>query len=165
MKKILPFLIIFAILSSCKKDIVKAPNHLIERGKMVNIMYDLSILDAMKNQNPTSLEKYKINSKEYIFKKYKIDSVQFVQNNLYYSSDYKGYKLMYEEIKARLDKNVKSTETLIKIETKKIAAKKIAAKKIAEEKLKSKKATDSIKKSKEKQVKEADSIRKIKERK
>ncbi len=160
MKKILPFLIIFAILSSCKKDIVKAPNHLIERGKMVNIMYDLSILDAMKNQNPTSLEKYKINSKEYIFKKYKIDSVQFVQNNLYYSSDYKGYKLMYEEIKARLDKNVKSTETLIKIETKKIAAKKIA-----EEKLKSKKATDSIKKSKEKQVKEADSIRKIKERK
>ncbi len=160
MKKILLFLIIFAILSSCKKDIVKAPNHLIERGKMVNIMYDLSILDAMKNQNPTSLEKYKINSKEYIFKKYKIDSVQFVQNNLYYSSDYKGYKLMYEEIKARLDKNVKSTETLIKIETKKIAAKKIA-----EEKLKSKKATDSIKKSKEKQVKEADSIRKIKERK
>jgi len=160
MKKILLFFIVFAILSSCKKDIVKSPDHLIERGKMIDIMYDLSILDAIKNQNPTSLEKYKINSKEYIYKKYKIDSVQFVQNNLFYSSDYKDYKLMYEEIKGRLDKNVKSSEALIKIETKKIAAKKAA-----EEKLKAKKVADSIKKNKLKQVKVADSIKKIKERK
>jgi hypothetical protein len=160
MKKILPLLILFTILSSCKKDIVKTPDHLIERGKMVDIMYDLSVLDAIKNQNTTSLATHKINPKEYIFKKYNVDSIQFVQNNLYYSSDYKGYQIIYEEIKARLDKNMKSTEALIKIESKKIAAKKAV-----HEKLVAKKVADSIKKIKKNQVKIADSIKKIKERK
>ena len=147
MKKILLFLIGLTILSSCKKDIIKTPDHLIERDKMINIMYDLSILDAIKNQNPSSLEKYKINSKEYIYKKYKIDSIQFVQNNLFYSADYKGYQLMYEEVKGRLDKNMKSTEALVKIEIKKAIAKKAA-----DEKLKAKKVSDSIKKIKERKL-------------
>jgi hypothetical protein len=42
-------------------------------------MYDLSILDAIKYQNPASLETYKINPSQYIYKKYKIDSAQFAQ--------------------------------------------------------------------------------------
>ena len=141
MKKIVLLFILFTLLNSCKKDIVKTPDHLIERGKMLNIMYDLSILEAIKNQNPSSLEKYKINSKQYVFNKYKIDSIQFVQNNLYYSADYKDYQLMYEEVKTRIDKNMKSTEALVKIETKKSEAKKAA-----KEKLMAKRVEDSIKK-------------------
>ena len=170
MKKIIPFLIVLTILSSCKKDIVNAPNHLIEKEKMINIMYDLSILEAIKNQNPSSLETYKINPNEYIYKKYKIDSVQFAQNNKYYASDYKTYKDMFDEIKARLDKNKKLTEALIKIETQKNVLKiKLKAKKVADSikkgKMKPVKNADSIKNKKLKQLKNADSIKKIKERK
>ena len=174
MKKIISFLIVLILLTACKQDIVKAPIHLIEKEEMINIMYDLSILEAIKNQNPTSLETYKINPNEYIYKKYKIDSVQFAQNNKYYAADYKTYKVIYDEIKARLDKNKKTTEVLIKVENKKNRLKKAAA-----EKLKAKKASDSIKKSHPKllkklnpikksklmQLKFADSIKKIKERK
>jgi hypothetical protein len=59
---------------------------------MIDVMYDLSILDAIKYQNPASLETYKINPSQYIYKKYKIDSAQFAQSNIYYASNYKDYK-------------------------------------------------------------------------
>jgi hypothetical protein len=159
MKKILPFLIVLSILASCKKEVVKTPKNLIEKEKMVNIMYDLSILEAIKIQNPSSLDTFKINSNLYIYKKYKIDSAQFAQNNIYYASDYKEYKKMYEQVKSRLDKNVTATEILIKDKKKKDLLLEKAKKK-----LKIKKEADSIKKAKQKTVREADSIKKIKER-
>jgi len=160
MKKIIPFLVLLTILFSCKNEIVKKPNRLIEKEKMVNVMYDLSILEAIRNQNPNSLETRKINPTEYIYKKHKIDSIQFVQSNAYYASDYKEYKLMYDQVKSRLDKRKSSVESLVKIESKKSKARKIA-----EGKLKAKKVADSIKKAKKeiKIKKESDSIKKIKE--
>ncbi len=159
MKKIIPFFTILTILCSCKNEIVKKPNHLIERNKMVDIMYDMSILEGIKTVNPSSLDTFKINSNNYIYKKYKIDSLQFAQNNIYYASDYKEYKLMFEEIKSRLDKNSSLMESVVKIENKKIAARKLA-----EEKAKAKKVADSMKKAKKeiKLKKVADSIKKIK---
>jgi len=159
MKKIIPFLVVLTILASCKKEIVKTPDHLIEKEKMINIMYDLSILEGIRTINSGSIDTLKIYSNDYIYKKYKIDSVQFVQNNIYYASDYKEYKAMFEQIKSRLDKNKSLMETLVKIESKKITAQKIA-----EGKLKAKKIADSIKKAKEdlKIKKVADSIKKFK---
>jgi hypothetical protein len=56
---------------------------------MIDVMYDLSILDAIKYQNP-SLETYKINPSQYIYKSIKL-TAQFAQSNIYYSN-YKDYK-------------------------------------------------------------------------
>jgi predicted patatin/cPLA2 family phospholipase len=162
MKKILPFLIVLSILISCKKEIIKTPNHLIEKEKMVNIMYDLSLLESIKVQNPSSLDTFNINTNDYIFKKYKIDSIQFAQNNIYYAADYKEYKKMFEKIKARLDQNKAIVESLIKTQKKKdVLLKK------QKEKLKRKREADSIKKVKNelRKTKEADSIKKIKKKK
>ena len=91
------------MLLSCKKELVKTPNHLIEKDKMVNIMYDLALLEAIKIQNPSSLDSFKINSNEYIFKKYKIDSLQFAQSNKYYASDIKKYKAIVENVNKRIE--------------------------------------------------------------
>ncbi|WP_395050863.1 DUF4296 domain-containing protein [Flavobacterium sp.] len=161
-KKILPLLIVLSIFLSCKKEIIKTPNHLIEKEKMVNIMYDLSLLEAIKIQNPTSLDTFNINANDYIFKKYKIDSIQFAQSNIYYAADSEEYNKMFEKMKARLDKNKSLVETLIKNKKKKddLLKKK-------KEKLKIKREADSIKKVKKelKTAKEADSIKKVKERK
>jgi hypothetical protein len=146
MKKILPFLLVLLTLLSCK---------------MVDIMYDLSLLEAIKNQNYSSIDSLKINSNEYIFKKYKIDSLQFAQNNIYYAADYKGYKKMFEKVKKRIDNNKTLVETSIKNQKKKDS---LLKKK--QQKLKIKRETDSIKNAKQKlkTVKVADSIKKIKER-
>lgn len=175
-KKILLFLVVLSMLLSCKKELVKTPNHLIEKDKMINIMYDLALLEAIKIQNPSPLDSFKINSNEYIFKKYKIDSLQFAQNNIYYAADYKEYKKMFEKIKSRLDKNKISLENLIKEKKKKenllikqkkkqkIKREADSIKKIKQD-LKLKKETDSIKKAKELKVsKSTDSLKKVKKK-
>ncbi|MDI5886826.1 DUF4296 domain-containing protein [Flavobacterium yafengii] len=119
MRKIIAFLTIVTLFVSCKEEVVNKPERLIEKDVMVNIMYDLSILEAIRNQNPASLDTFKINSRDYIFKKYKIDSVQFAKSNVYYASDYNEYKSMFEQIRKRLEANTKSVDSLVKLKKKK----------------------------------------------
>jgi len=160
-KKILLFLVVLSMLFSCKKELVKSPNRLIEKDKMINIMYDLALLEAIKMQNPNSLDSFKINSNEYIFKKYTIDSIQFSQNNMYYAADYKEYKKMFEIIKLRFENDKISVEKLIKDKKKK---EDLLKKQKQKQKLKIKREADSVKKLKQvlKFKKETDSIKKAK---
>ncbi|CAD0003457.1 MULTISPECIES: DUF4296 domain-containing protein [Flavobacterium] len=150
MKNFVFILLVLFLSVSCKKELVKEPAKLIAKEKMIDIIYDLSLLDAIKYQQPLSLDSVESNPKKFIFKKYKVDSLQFAQSNIYYAADYDNYKEMFDEINARLDKEKKVIEKKIKAEEKKAAkAKKIAeAKKAAEAKKKKLKETpkDSVKK-------------------
>jgi hypothetical protein len=119
MRKIITLLTIITLFVSCKEEVVNKPERLIEKDVMVDIMYDLSVLEAIKYQNPTSLDTFKINPREYIFKKYKIDSIQFAKSNVYYASDYEDYKLMFEQITKRLETTKKSADSLVTVEKKK----------------------------------------------
>jgi len=145
MTKISSFFIVLILLVGCKNELVKEPKRLIEREKMVDIMYDLSLLEGMKAQNPALMDSIKYTSNQYIYKKYKIDSIQFAQSNIYYAADYKEYEKMYNQIKTRLDKEKNQVNSLIKAEAKK---KMLIA--MAKKKLKEKKEADSIKKAKQK---------------
>ena len=116
MKKGVLFFILISLILSCKEEVVKKPENLIEKEIMVDVMYDLALLEAIKYQSPNALETHKINPDEYIFKKHKIDSAQFVQSNMYYASDYKQYKKMYDQISSRLKENKSLTEAAIKSE-------------------------------------------------
>ncbi|WP_431243222.1 DUF4296 domain-containing protein [Flavobacterium sp. P21] len=114
------FIILVLFLSvSCKKEIVKEPKGLIEREKMIDIMYDLSLLEAMKYQNPLSLDSVESDPKKFIFKKYKVDSLQFAQSNIYYASDYETYKELYDELGKRLQVKERATDSILQIEEKK----------------------------------------------
>lgn len=119
MKKAISIFVLLIVLSSCKEKVVEKPEKLIERDVMVDIMYDLSLLEAIRYQNPTSVEKYKTNPAEFIFKKYKIDSAQFAQNNRYYAADYVEYKAMSDEILKRIDQEKAVADSLVKLENKK----------------------------------------------
>ena len=116
MKKGVLFFILISLILSCKEEVVKKPENLIEKEIMVDVMYDLALLEAIKYQSPNALQSHKINPDEYIYKKYKIDSAQFVQSNMYYASDYKEYKKMYDQINSRLVKNKSLLEEAIKNE-------------------------------------------------
>jgi hypothetical protein len=118
MKKIV-VLVVLLVFVSCKEEVVKKPNRLIEKDVMVNIMYDLSLLEAIKYQSPTTLDSNKISPKQYIYKKYKVDSLQFAQSNVYYASDYEEYKNMFEQMTKRLDQKKLAVEAFIKAEKKK----------------------------------------------
>ena len=116
MKKGVLFFILISLIFSCKEEVVKKPENLIEKEIMVDVMYDLALLEAIKYQSPNALQAHKINPDEYIYKKYKIDNAQFVQSNMYYASDYKEYKKMYDQINSRLVKNKSLLEEAIKNE-------------------------------------------------
>jgi hypothetical protein len=119
MKKIILILALLTLLISCKDEVVKKPERLIEKDVMIDIMYDLAVLEAIKYQNPVSLDTFKINPRDFIYKKYKIDSLQFAKSNVYYASDYEDYKLMFEQITKRLDASKKSADSLVNLEKKK----------------------------------------------
>lgn len=119
MKKIILFLAVLTLLVSCKDEVVQKPERLIDKDVMLDVMYDLAVLDAIKYQNPVSLDTFKINPRDFIYKKYKIDSLQFAKSNVYYASDYEDYKLMFEQITKRLDANKKSADSLVNLEKKK----------------------------------------------
>jgi hypothetical protein len=119
MKKIILFLAVLTLLISCKDEVVKKPERLIEKDVMIDVMYDLAVLEAIKYQNPVSLDTFKINPRDFIYKKYKIDSLQFAKSNVYYASDYEDYKLMFEQITKRLDASKKSADSLVNLEKKK----------------------------------------------
>jgi hypothetical protein len=119
MKKIILFLAVLTLLISCKDEVVKKPERLIEKDVMLDIMYDLAVLEAIKYQNPVSLDTFKINPRDFIYKKYKIDSLQFAKSNVYYASDYEDYKLMFEQITKRLETTKKSADSLVTVEKKK----------------------------------------------
>jgi Domain of unknown function (DUF4296) len=129
MKKLISLLAIIFILVSCKDEVIKKPKRLIEKEVMVNIMYDLSLLEAIRYQNPASLDTFRINPKKYIYKKYKIDSLQFAQSNAYYASDYEEYANIVARLEDRLTKKKAETVALIKAEAKKKNKKKNKKKK------------------------------------
>ena len=86
----------------CNSSSVEKPNNLIDKDKMVDILYDISLLEAIKTQNINGGITPKMGN-DFIYKKYKIDSVQFVKSNKYYASDIEGYKKMFEKVKQRLN--------------------------------------------------------------
>ena len=140
MKKGISLLAILALLG-CKEDLVKKPEHLIEKSKMMDIMYDLALLEAVKYQNPAVLDSNQIRPKQFIYKKYKIDSLQLAQNNIYYAADYKNYKIMFESVVKRIANEKKRVNSVIKLEEKQ---KKIRIAQLKKKRQLAKKSKDSI---------------------
>ena len=140
MKKSISLLAILALLG-CKENLVKKPERLIEKSKMMDIMYDLSLLEAIKYQNPAVLDSNQIRPKQFIYKKYKIDSLQLAQNNVYYAADYKSYKVMFETVVKRITDQKKRAIAATKAEEKK---NKIRTAKLKKKKKLEKKSRDSI---------------------
>ena len=103
MKKILLIVIAFIICASCRKQVVAKPDNLIPESQMVDIIYDLSLLEAIRTQRPMSLDRHNLDPRTYIYNKYKIDSVQFAQSNKFYAGDVGRYKRIYEAVDKRLE--------------------------------------------------------------
>tara|TARA_S200000501_G_scaffold262908_1_gene246798 strand:- start:937 stop:1365 length:429 start_codon:yes stop_codon:yes gene_type:complete len=102
------FLIFLFILSSCG-FINDNENHnsenLISQEKMIDIIYDMSLISVSKGINKRILENNGMKPKSYILKKYNIDSLQFASSNEYYSKDLEQYLFIYEKVLEKLEFN------------------------------------------------------------
>ncbi|MES2545543.1 MAG: DUF4296 domain-containing protein [Bacteroidota bacterium] len=121
MKKISALFLLLSICLSCEQSSIVKPDNLIDEDVMVDIIYDFSLLEAIKAENRTSLQENKINPNDYIYKKYKIDSLQFAKSDQYYASDVKNYKKLYEKVTKRLEEKTKKyeKETILRPSTQK----------------------------------------------
>jgi len=97
------FILISLCFASCKNEVVKQPKNLIAKDVMINIIYDLSVLEAAKTQTMGMQNNYP-KATDFIKAKYKVDSITFAQSTQYYASDVKEYKKMYDQVKEKLNK-------------------------------------------------------------
>lgn len=114
--RIILTLIILIIVQSCKDFNNKKPENLISEDKMVEILFDLEIINAARGENKKIIEEKISNVNNYLQNKYKIGIDQFENSISYYSSDILKYSTIIQEVEQKLD----STKNLIQ---KKINAK------------------------------------------
>ncbi|WP_298893573.1 DUF4296 domain-containing protein [uncultured Psychroserpens sp.] len=93
--------LIILLLFSCSNKAPK-PDNLIPEGKMVDIIYDVSILTAAKGVNRKLIENNGILPEEFIYNKHNIDSLQFVSSLNYYASDPEKYDNIYTRVDERI---------------------------------------------------------------
>ena len=98
------FLILMLVMFiSCGEDLMEKPKDLIPRQDMIEILKELTIINSARNTNVSALRENEIDPTAMVFKKYGIDSVQFVTSDRYYASLPAIYEGMYKEIEAQLD--------------------------------------------------------------
>jgi len=90
------YLIIVALfLASCSSNKVEKPDNLISEQKMVEVLYELSLINASRNYRPVGQkESIKMNSS--FFDYHGIDSLQFAVSNAYYATQPKRYLKIVE---------------------------------------------------------------------
>jgi|TARA_B100000959_G_scaffold22884_1_gene22085 hypothetical protein len=108
MKKI--FLVI-VVLFGCNKNVQKIPipDNLISEEKMVEVIYEMTLISVSKGVNRRILENSGVIPEKYIFEKYNIDSLQFALSNEFYSNDLNMYLDIYNRVKVKLQENKQIT--------------------------------------------------------
>ena len=103
-------LLLILLIFNCSNNLIKKvnePKNLISKSKMVDIIYDMTLISVAKGVNKSVLEKNGIIPENYIFSKYNIDSLIFAQSNEYYSYDLEIYQSIYKDVKIKLENNKK----------------------------------------------------------
>lgn len=113
MKKIIFIFITIAFISCSEKPVPK-PDNLLSKEEMENIIYDISILQAAEAYKPEILGTNSLYVKEYVFKKYNIDSTIYFQNYKYYAADIRVFKKLYKNVNNRLEEKKSIIDTLLK---------------------------------------------------
>ncbi len=105
--KIIKYIVVLVLILSCKHSTIekpKKPDNLISKGKMVDILYDITIVNTAVSTQKIALKNNGLQPKAYIFNKYNIDSLQFALSNNYYAFNPDIYKDIYDRLNKRLSK-------------------------------------------------------------
>jgi len=112
------FLLLFVSCGGEGKKRIKKPDNLISNGKMVDIIYDMSLISAAKGVNRKHMEQKGVHPDTYVYKKHDVDSTQFAQSNEYYAFDLNAYEEIYQKVKTKLEKEKKHFSDLVQVEDK-----------------------------------------------
>lgn len=102
------------VLVSCAEKVVEEPENLIPQDQMIEILYDLSILNAAKSGAKRQFDDAQIDVMGFIYTKYNIDSTQFAESDLYYASLPTEYQKIYQNVEAMLERKKDTLEAISK---------------------------------------------------
>jgi len=97
-------ILIFGVLLfwSCANEVVPRPDHILSLQEMEDIVFDLSILNVVVQSDKASFENESITPLAYVYKKHKIDSLIYAQNDLYFASRPLDYEYIYRRVEKKL---------------------------------------------------------------
>jgi len=104
MRKIIYIFALLLIVVACKKNIVPKPDKFLDEKQMESLLYDLAVLESMKVSQAQMLDSLQFNSKQFIYKKYQLDSLSLAQNMVYYASLPKDYDRIVRKVEEKLKK-------------------------------------------------------------
>ena len=95
-------LVVLAVVSCHDIERPKKPDNFIEREEMTDILYDISLLRALKTYSVNDMRALGLEPDTFIYDKYDVDSLQLAQSIDYYSVNFNEYTSIWEEVNARL---------------------------------------------------------------
>ncbi len=110
--RIVLFIISLIILTGCQNvEKPVMPDDLITRDMMVDILTDAYLSNAAKSVNNKIIRSNRIKLDSLIYKKYGIDSIQFVKSHAWYNADLKLYSEIFTEIEQQLEEMKKKIDS------------------------------------------------------
>ena len=70
---------------------------------MVEVLTELSLVQGARSYNRQMLEQVGLKPREYLWRKFDIDSSQFARSSDYYARNYVQYQRIYDSVKVRLE--------------------------------------------------------------
>ncbi|MBW2960473.1 DUF4296 domain-containing protein [Mesonia aestuariivivens] len=111
------FILTIGFLFSCQSvENANQPENLIPEDQMVNVLTDLLRLDAAEGYSTIEFEKREVTTKDLIFKKYSVDSLQFAKSTAYYAENFKLNERIYDRVQERLEHQKNIYDSLIEVE-------------------------------------------------
>jgi hypothetical protein len=123
MRKTWTLILGILLLFSCVEKIIEKPENLISRTEMEEMLYELAIINAAKSTDPTILESHFDSPTSFILEKHGVDSLQFVNSDIYYASQPLVYEAIYKSVTERLEKEKSALEEAKKKANDSLAAK------------------------------------------
>jgi hypothetical protein len=101
---------------SCKQESIPKPDNLLSKEQMANMLYDITLINAMKGVDKRKLDSSILHFDTYLYKKHKTDSAQFAISNNYYAANPLKYNEIYGMVSARLEKERKVVDKKMEAE-------------------------------------------------
>jgi len=105
MKNYIMISLILLLFNCQMNDKYTDQSDIISEKKMIDIIYDMALINVSKGINKRILENNGMKPQSYILKKYKIDSLLFVRSNNFYAKDLDKYLNIYDQVLKKLEKN------------------------------------------------------------
>ena len=112
-------LIALSAVIGCVEKVIEEPEDLIDEVTMTDILYDLSVLNALQSTSPGTLSQWDLEIMDIIYARYGIDSTRFADSDAYYASLPIRYKNMYDSVQKRLESTSVTVEEIRKLRNEK----------------------------------------------